>query len=319
MGERLRERDVHIRGQNIRQPRRFDADNRRSGIAETSQRLFEPRTHILIKLFQKIAAEPSKTEVPSSGRGDVEGRRSNSASDGIDRRASLTFCASGPTWSRDMDNGTTPTCGDLAEAWVSARRPRTPMRECESIRPCRCRSTPNPFRRPRRRRIRRSNHRVSVPDREGCALARMPTHRWSCRGQLVKVGLADDDGPGIAQARHDDSVGSRDVSGPDARCGGRRNTLHVDEILEGNRAAVQRTSRPALPQFFVERPRLFHGLSLEDRDERVERRVELRRCARASSVTLFAIGSLVARRVRSFVMSTPSGASSFSSIGRSER
>ena len=50
----------------------------------------------------------------------------------------------------------------------------------------------------------------------------------------------------------------------------------VDQVLDGNRAAVQRTARPALAQLFVEHARLLHGLGLEDRDERVERWVQLR-------------------------------------------
>ena len=88
--------------------------------------------------------------------------------------------------------------------------------------------------------------------------------------ELVKVGFAEDDGAGLAQPGHDSGVGVRHVPRPHARCSRRREPLHIDDVLDGNRSAVQRTARPPVPELFVECARLLHGVRLEDRDECVE-------------------------------------------------
>ena len=60
------------------------------------------------------------------------------------------------------------------------------------------------------------------------------------------------------------------------RRSGCRKPFDVDEIFYGYRPAVQGSAGPSVPQLFVEYTGLLHGLCLEDLDERVKRRIELR-------------------------------------------
>src|SRR6185436_5245862 len=61
-------------------------------------------------------------------------------------------------------------------------------------------------------------------------------------GELVQVGLADEDGAGRAQPRRDDSVMHRDVTAPDSRCRAGRQPAEIDQILERDWDAVQWTA-----------------------------------------------------------------------------
>ena len=93
--------------------------------------------------------------------------------------------------------------------------------------------------------------------------------------EFVEVGLADDDRAGLAQTGHDWRVGSGDVPGSHSRRGCRRTAFDVDQILDGNRPAVQRTARSTLAQLLVEQLAPAPSPRLEDRDEGIERRVQL--------------------------------------------
>ncbi len=136
--------------------------------------------------------------------------------------------------------------------------------------------------------------------------------------QLVQIALPDDDGAGLAQPRHDQRIGIGDVSFAHPRRGCRRRALHVDEIFDGDRAAMQRASRTPLAHFLVQRLGRGHGLGLEDGDERVERWIERRNAFERARGRLLQ-PSRGAYRLPSLVLRTPCGASRRSRLSRAER
>src|SRR5207248_824029 len=80
---------------------------------------------------------------------------------------------------------------------------------------------------------------------------------------------------GVAQSLDDGGVACGDVAGPNARGGGRWLASHVDEILDRDRHAVQRTAIDAAAAFLVDRTG--HGARAlgVDKDERVGTRAVL--------------------------------------------
>ena len=90
----------------------------------------------------------------------------------------------------------------------------------------------------------------------------------------MKVGFADNDRASIAQTGHDWRIGSGDVPGSHSRRGGGRHTFDVDQVLDGNRPAMQRAARSTMAQLLVEHSRLLHRVALEYRNEGIERWVQ---------------------------------------------
>ena len=149
------------------------------------------------------------------------------------------------------------------------------------------------------------------------------SHRSECRfvarraeRELVQIGLADD-------ARRRLRAGaSRRSRRPAPICPARtRDAAVVGEPLTSIRSLteiVRPCSGPrdrALAQLFVEHARLRHRLGLEDRDERVQRRIEL--CDAGERVADDPRRPDRPRRYGSpFVMSTPLARAVFRAVGR---
>ena len=74
--------------------------------------------------------------------------------------------------------------------------------------------------------------------------------------EFMEVGLADEHRARFAQASGDDGVAGRDVIVPDQRSRGRPHAFLIDQILERDRNAVQRSDAPARRDLLVGLPRL---------------------------------------------------------------
>ena len=69
--------------------------------------------------------------------------------------------------------------------------------------------------------------------------------------ELVQIRLADDDHAGVAQVTDDGCVGARDVAFTYARSRGGRNPLDIDQVLDGDRNAMQDTAVAPLRELTV--------------------------------------------------------------------
>ena len=135
----------------------------------------------------------------------------------------------------------------------------------------------------RRRGSPRPRRRCPSSSRTGCdrarrvlglAAARAPAGGRSRRaevGPLAQVGLAQDDGAGVAQARHEERVRARPVVRQRQRAGRVDHAGDVDVVLDEDRQAVQRAANLARLALGVEGVGIGKGRRVE-LDDRVERR-----------------------------------------------
>ncbi len=88
------------------------------------------------------------------------------------------------------------------------------------------------------------------------------------------IGLADEDGPGLAQPCHHRAISFRDMVAEERRALGGRQARHVLQVFHGNRQAVQGTDGAAARQDFVMLPRFGHQAGAVDAgDDGVDLRV----------------------------------------------
>ncbi len=100
--------------------------------------------------------------------------------------------------------------------------------------------------------------------------------RGRAERELMKVGLADEHRAGLAQTACHRRVGRRHVILAHERPGRRGRAFAVDQILERERNAVQRSEVAAAGDFFVSLARARQRLIGGDGDERIQLRIELR-------------------------------------------
>jgi len=123
----------------------------------------------------------------------------------------------------------------------------------------------------------------------------------NAHGEFVHVGLADNDGAGVAQARDEGRVGGRLIADERKRSDRGRHVVGVEIVLHRHRHAEQRASRVASRGPAIERVGLRDGARVEG-EKGIERRagagVEIargdvgqngadRRCARTRLRGLF--------------------------------
>ena len=111
--------------------------------------------------------------------------------------------------------------------------------------------------------------------------------RWSCQTRIQKVGLADEHRAGFTQAPSHDRIGARHAILTNQRSRGGRHALLIDQVLERQWNAVERSNPPAGGNLLVRLPRLLQRFVGGDRDERVQRRIELGNPSQALFSQLF--------------------------------
>ena len=93
-------------------------------------------------------------------------------------------------------------------------------------------------------------------------------------GEFVRRELAHDDGAGAAQPRHAHRIGRRDIVDQDLRMAGRRQARDIDDVLDADRHAMQRTAQAARRDLGFGGPGRVHRRLAVEPDEDVQLRVE---------------------------------------------
>src|SRR4029453_17139111 len=92
--------------------------------------------------------------------------------------------------------------------------------------------------------------------------------------EFIEIGLADDHGTCVAKACDEGRIRGGNIPFTHTRGGRRRNTSDIDDVLDGDWDAVQRSTIAAGREIAVRGFRITLRFLCHDGDERVERRLE---------------------------------------------
>ncbi len=112
----------------------------------------------------------------------------------------------------------------------------------------------------------------------------------------MQVGLADEHGAGFTQAPSHDRIAARDVILANQRSRGGRHALLIDQVLQRQWDAVERSNPPPGGDLLVGLPRLLQRFVGGYGDERVQRRIELGNPGQAVFRQLFGLDLAQAQR-----------------------